>query len=86
MDNTNDIFNPKSNLNDFETNSNIISDIIILNGPLNYIELYNKVTKQKLWLFMDTHKNITMQKKCSEYEAKDVDKFFYKILTEPKIP
>ena len=55
---------------------------IILNGPLNYIKLYNDTTKQTLWLFMDNHKNITKQKKCEEYEAKDIDKYFYKILTE----
>jgi hypothetical protein len=55
---------------------------IILNGPLNYIKLYNDKTKQTLWLFMDNHKNITKQKKCVEYEAKDIDKYFYKILTE----
>lgn len=55
---------------------------IILNGPLNYIELYCDKTEQTLWLFMDTHKNIIKQKKCDEYEAKDIDKFFYKVLNE----
>lgn len=53
---------------------------IILNGPLNFIELTNK--KQKLYLFMDNHKNITKQKKCDDYEAKDIDKYLYKILSE----
>lgn len=65
------------NYNTINNNSNII-----LNGPLNYIELYNKNTNQKLWLFMDNHKNITKQKKCEDYEAKDIDKYLYKILSE----
>lgn len=55
---------------------------IILNGPLNYIELYNSNTKQTICLFMDLHENITKQKKCEEYEAKDIDKYLYKILSE----
>jgi hypothetical protein len=55
---------------------------IILNGPLNYIELYNDKTNQKLHLFMDNHQNITKQKKCEEYEAKDIDKYLYKVLSE----
>lgn len=55
---------------------------IFLNGPLNYIELYSDKTNQKLHLFMDYHRNITIQKKCNAYEAKDVDKYLYKILSE----
>ena len=61
-----------------------INSNIILNGPLNYIKLYNETTKQTLWLFMDNHKNIKKQKKCDDYEAKDIDKYFYKILTESR--
>lgn len=74
--------NKDSNLSNKKSNTNIKDSNIILNGPLNYIELYNKKTNQKLWLFMDNHKNITKQKKCEDYEAKDIDKYLYKILSE----
>jgi hypothetical protein len=55
---------------------------IILNGPLNYIKLYCESTNQELYLFMDNHMNITKQKKCADYDAKDIDKYLYKILSD----
>ena len=55
---------------------------IFLNGPLNYVKLYNKQTNQILWLFLDIHLDIREQMKCSNYESKDIDKYFYKIFTE----
>jgi hypothetical protein len=71
-----------NNKNSNDKNSNDKNSNIVLNGPLNYLELYNSDTKQKLWLFMDNHKNVTRQKKCEDYEAKDIDKYLYKILSE----
>lgn len=55
---------------------------VILNGPLNYIELCNSKTNQNMWLFMDSHQTIVKQRKCDDYEAKDIDKFLYKIMTD----
>ncbi len=71
-----------SSLEKKNISSNEKHDQLILNGPLNYIELVNEKTGQNIFLFMDYHKHITKQIKCEEYEAKDVDKFLYKLLSE----
>jgi hypothetical protein len=71
-----------SNKTDKNTDKNIDKDIIILNGPVNYIKLFNEKTKQSVWLFMDFHLNIDFQKKCDDYEAKDFYKYIYKKLSE----
>ena len=55
---------------------------IILNGPLNYFKIYNKKNNQTLWIFMDYHESIYKQKKCEDYNSKDIDKYFYKIMSE----
>ncbi len=71
-----------SNKTDNNRDKNINKDIIILNGPVNYIKLSNEKTKQSVWLFMDFHLNIDYQKKCDDYEAKDFYKYIYKKLSE----
>ena len=59
-----------SSLEKKNISSNEKNDELILNGPLNYIELTNEKTGQNIFLFMDYHRHITKQKKCEEYEAK----------------
>jgi len=55
-----------------------------INGPINYIKLKNKKTNNIVWILMDIHENLEYQKKCEEYEAKDIDKFLFKELNESK--
>jgi hypothetical protein len=56
-------------------NDNIIS----LNGPVNYYKLSNG--SSKINIFMDFHAPINRQRKCEDYESKDIDKYFNKILS-----
>lgn len=53
---------------------------IILNGPVNYVKLYNNNTNQYVHVFMDYHYDINYQQKCSQYEAIDIDKYFNHLL------
>lgn len=55
---------------------------LFLNGPINYIKLYNKDKDQTVILLMDYHVSIDKQKKCEEYDAKDVNLYIYKELKE----
>lgn len=58
------------------------SQSIAINGPINYVKLKSKTSAQTLWIFFDFHCSLVFQTKCEEYEAKDVDKYFNKILDE----
>lgn len=72
----------KNKYTNTNTNTNTDKDYIILNGPINCIKLFNHETDQTVWLFMDYHYPINYQHKCEEYEAKDIDKYLYKIYKE----
>jgi hypothetical protein len=55
--------------------------IIFLNGPINYFKLSKNNTR--INIFMDFHAPINRQRKCEEYESKDIDKYFHKLLSTP---
>lgn len=59
---------------------------IYINGPINYIKLYNKEKNQSVLLLMDYHASIDKQKKCDNNEAKDVNSFLYYELKKSKEP
>ncbi len=61
-------------------------DKTYINGPINYIKLVNKKTKQEVWLLLDFHVSIDLQKECEEFDSKDINKFLYKELIEAKEP
>lgn len=65
-------------------NDNSDDKEIYLNGPINYVKLYNKERNQSVLLLMDYHATIDKQKKCDNYNAKDVNIFLYKELKESK--
>lgn len=56
------------------------NDNIFLNGPVNYFKLSN--AGKEINLFMDFHAPISRQRKCLDYDAKDIDKYLEKILLE----
>jgi hypothetical protein len=53
---------------------------IVLNGPINYFKLSNE--NKQINIFMDFHAPIHRQRKCEDFESKDVDKYFNKILSQ----
>jgi hypothetical protein len=55
-------------------------NMIFLNGPINYFKLSN--AKSEINIFMDFHAPISRQRKCEDYESKDIDKYFLKILSD----
>lgn len=55
------------------------TNTITLNGPVNYFKLSNN--KNQINIFMDFHAPITRQRKCADYDSKDIDKYFNKILS-----
>lgn len=59
---------------------------IFINGPVNYIKIYNKEKNKTVIILMDYHVPIDKQKKCEEYDAKDVNMYIYKELKETKVP
>jgi hypothetical protein len=61
----------------------IEENMIILNGPVNYFNLSNG--NNKINIFMDFHAPISRQRKCDDYDSKDIDKYFKKILLENNI-
>jgi len=54
-------------------------NLISLNGPVNYFKL-SKDGKE-INIFMDFHAPINRQRKCEDYDSKDIDKYFNKILS-----
>lgn len=56
------------------------NNTISLNGPVNYFKLSNN--SKQINIFMDFHAPIHRQRKCEDYESKDVDKYFKKILSQ----
>ena len=56
-----------------------INNLISLNGPVNYFKLSNG--ENQINLFMDFHAPINRQRKCEDYDSKDIDKYFNKILS-----
>jgi hypothetical protein len=75
---TNKTHGLKKNNQKRQTNDNMI----FLNGPINYFKLSNN--NNQINIFMDYHAPIYRQRKCDDYESKDIDKYFNKILS--KIP
>ena len=65
----------KINKNSHQTEDNMIN----LNGPINYFKLING--NNQINIFMDYHSPITEQKKCEDYDSKDIDKYFNKLLS-----
>jgi hypothetical protein len=61
----------------------IEDNTIILNGPVNYFNLSNG--NNQINIFMDFHAPISRQRKCEDYDSKDIDKYFNKILLENNI-
>ena len=55
-------------------------NLIVLNGPINYFKLSNG--DNQINIFMDFHAPIQRQRKCDDYESKDVDKYFNKVLSQ----
>lgn len=53
---------------------------LLLNGPINYVKLFNVKTQQTVHIFMDQNINIRTQQKCSQPESKNIDKYLYKLL------
>lgn len=72
---TNKTTNLKINNQSRQTNDNMI----FLNGPINYFKLSNG--NSQINIFMDFHAPISRQRKCEDYESKDIDKYFNKILS-----
>jgi len=68
-------YNVKNNNQARQTND----AMIFLNGPINYFKLTND--SAQINIFMDFHAPIARQRKCEEYESKDIDKYFNKILS-----
>ena len=58
---------------------------VFLNGPINYVKLYNKEDNKFLYVFMDWHENIEYQKKCDSIHSIDIDNYLFHILEEAKI-
>lgn len=58
---------------------------VYLNGPINYMKLYNKEENKYLYVFMDWHANIEYQQKCDSLHSIDIDKYIFHILEEAKI-
>ncbi len=58
---------------------------IFLNGPINYVKLYNKEKNKYLYVFMDYHEKIDYQQKCDSLHSIDVDKYLYHIIKESDI-
>jgi len=58
---------------------------IFLNGPINYVKLYNKEKNKYLYVFMDFHEKIDYQQKCESINSIDVDKYLYHIIKESEI-
>ncbi len=58
---------------------------IFLNGPINYIKLYNEEKNKYLYVFMDYHEKIDYQQKCDSLHSIDIDKYLYHILEEADI-
>jgi hypothetical protein len=65
-------------------NINDNNEYIYLNGPVNYVKLRNG--NKKVLLFFDIHEELYKQKRCDNFDSKDVDKYIYKILKEAKEP
>jgi hypothetical protein len=60
-----------------------VDSIITLNGPVNYFKLSNGTNQ--INIFMDFHAPIARQRKCEDYDSKDIDKYFNKILSTNNI-
>jgi hypothetical protein len=58
---------------------------IFLNGPINYVKLYNEEKNKYLYVFMDYHENIKTQQKCNSLHSIDIDKYLHHILEESDI-
>lgn len=58
---------------------------IFLNGPINYIKLYNQEKNKYLYVFMDYHEKIDYQQKCDSLHSIDIDKYLHHILEEADI-
>jgi hypothetical protein len=58
---------------------------IFLNGPINYIKLYNEEKNKYLYVFMDYHEKIDYQQKCDSLHSIDIDKYLHHILEEADI-
>ena len=72
--------NTTNNTNKINKQNRQISDnMIFLNGPINYFKLSNN--DKQINIFMDFHAPISRQRKCEDYESKDIDKYFNKILS-----
>lgn len=67
------------NSNSDDKNNPSPDNIIILNGPINYFKLSNN--NNQINIFMDFHAPINRQRKCEDYNSKDIDKYFNKILS-----
>jgi hypothetical protein len=63
-----------------KTNNSKSANDIFLNGPVNYFKLTKAGTE--INLFMDLHAPINRQRKCEDYDAKDIDKYLNKVMTE----
>jgi hypothetical protein len=58
---------------------------IFLNGPINYVKLYNQEKNKYLYVFMDSHEKIDYQQKCDSLHSIDVDKYLFNIIKESDI-
>ena len=58
---------------------------IFLNGPMNYMKLYNKEENKYLYVFMDCHENIEYQQKCDSLHSIDIDKYLFHMLEKANI-
>ena len=56
-----------------------------LNGPINYMKLYNKEKNKYLYVFMDWHESIEYQQQCDSLHSIDVDKYLFHILEKANI-
>jgi hypothetical protein len=84
MNKTNKKKQSKKKINKMSKSSKYIkeekSETISLNGPVNYFKLSHN--DKQINIFMDFHAPIHRQRKCEDYESKDVDKYFNKILSQ----
>lgn len=53
---------------------------IYLNGPVNYVKLFNAETQQTVHIFMDYNEDLEYQHKCDQRDSKDIDKYLYQLL------
>ena len=55
-----------------------MSKNVFLNGPINYFKLTNG--HKTIYIFLDVHEDITIQRKCEETYSIDIDKYIFEIL------